>query len=88
MEDVANYVKNKPDDADLDIHFFAVLDKSTVNGKVVICRQGGKYLRDMDDLDFLCVDAEEGAAELYAAQPVKWEHARASSKPEDLEIQS
>jgi hypothetical protein len=45
-EDVATWLKNNPEEAELDIHFFAVLDKTAEEGNVIICRQGGTHLKD------------------------------------------
>ncbi|KAF2691858.1 hypothetical protein K458DRAFT_286104 [Lentithecium fluviatile CBS 122367] len=77
-EDVAGWVRYKPKDVELDIHFFAVLDRSAERGKVVICSQGGDELRDMDVLEFLRLDAEVAAAEVCTAQPGTWEGVIAS----------
>lgn len=85
-EDVATWLKNKPKEAELDIHFFAVLDKTAEEGNVIICRQGGTHLRDMDVLEFLRLDAEFAAAELYTAQPGTWEGVTGSRKKAAREI--
>ena len=72
-EDVATWLKNKPKEADIDIHFFAILDRSAEKGLMVVGRQGGRDLKDMDDLEFIRFDAEFATASLYAAQPGTWE---------------
>jgi hypothetical protein len=64
-EDVATWLKNKPKEAQVDIHFFAVLDKTAEEGNVIICRQGRTHLEDMSVLEFPRLDAESAAAELY-----------------------
>lgn len=38
VEDVANWLRNKPEDVRLETKFFAVLDKKATQGKVVLCR--------------------------------------------------
>jgi hypothetical protein len=52
-EDVATWLWNKPEEVELDIHFFAILDKIAEEGNVIICRQGGSHLEDMSVLEFL-----------------------------------
>lgn len=85
-EDVATWIKNKPKEAKLDIHFFAVLDKTAEEGNVIICRQGGTDLEDMDVLEFLRLDAEFAAAELYTAQCGTFEGVTRTRKKEAREI--
>jgi hypothetical protein len=72
-KDVANWLKNKPKEADVDSHFFAVLDRSAEKGLMVIGRQGGLHLKDMDNLEFMRLDADFATACLFAAQPGTWE---------------
>lgn len=52
---------------------------------MVICRQGGHKLKEMDKLEYLRLDAEFAAAELYAAQPGTWEDLTASRGAAEIE---
>lgn len=61
VEEVATWLNNKPKGVELDIHFFAILDKTAKRGDVVICRQGGAELKNMDTLEILRLDAEFAA---------------------------
>ena len=76
-EDVANWLKNKPKEADVDIHFFAILDKTAEKGLMVVGRQGGLDLKNMDNLEFMRHDAEFATSSLFAAQFGTWEEIRA-----------
>jgi hypothetical protein len=77
-EDVATWLKNKPEEADIDTHFFAILDKSAEKGLMVTGRQGGYDLKDTNNLEFIRLNAEYATASLYAAQPGTWEDTKES----------
>jgi hypothetical protein len=84
-EDVATWLKNKPKEADIDICFFAILDRSAEKGSMVVGRQGGRDLKDMDDLEFMRFDAEFATASLYAAQSGTWEEMKTSTGLAEIE---
>jgi hypothetical protein len=50
-EDVVDWMRKKPTDDDLDGSFFAILDKTASEEKVVIGRLGGNDLEDMENLE-------------------------------------
>ena len=68
VTDVAEWLKNKPDEVDLEGKFFGVLDKEAAGekdesgkekrNKVVLCRIGGREGRD-DSVQCVLVSAEE-----------------------------
>jgi hypothetical protein len=79
VEEVVEWLRNKPKEAAIDGNFFAVLDKTATNGKVVIGRVGGYDLEDMENVEFMRFDAEFAALMLYSVQPGRWEELRQSS---------
>jgi hypothetical protein len=82
---VATWLKNKPKEADIDIYLFAILDKSAEKGSMVVGRQGGRDLKDMDNLEFMRFDAEFATASLYAAQSGTWEEMKTSTGLAEIE---
>jgi hypothetical protein len=56
-----------------------VLDKSVEKGKMVIGKQGGYDLKDMDQLEFMRRDARDATASIFAAKPGRWEDTRDNS---------
>lgn len=85
VEDVAGWLKNKPEEADIDINFFAVLDKSAMKGEVVICRIGGPELKDMEKLHLLRLKAYEAVQQIYVAQFGNWEDEEERSGRAEIE---
>jgi hypothetical protein len=73
VEDAAEWMRNIPAEKDIDHNFFAILDKSAADGKIVICRIGGRNLRDLSSLDWLRFPAEDGALKLRVTEPGDWE---------------
>lgn len=45
VEDVAKWLRAKPDFVDLDSNYFAVLDAKAVDGTVVVCKIGDKQTK-------------------------------------------
>ncbi|KAF2794778.1 hypothetical protein K505DRAFT_336642 [Melanomma pulvis-pyrius CBS 109.77] len=84
-EEVAAWLKNKPKEADVDIHFFAILDKSAEKGSMVMGRQGGLDLKDMDSLEFMRLDAEFATSVLFAMQYGSWEEMKTSTGLTEIE---
>lgn len=84
-EDVAKWLKSKPEEAAIDVHFFAIVDKSAEKGFLVIGRQGGRYLKDMDELEFMRLDTEFATASIYAAQSGTWEEIKTSKGLAEIE---
>ncbi|KAJ4364607.1 hypothetical protein N0V83_009203 [Neocucurbitaria cava] len=84
-EDVAKWLKSKPKEAAIDVHFFAIVDNSAEKGFLVIGRQGGRYLEDMDKLEFMRLDTEFATASIYAAQSGTWEEIKTSKGLADIE---
>lgn len=82
---MAEWLQNKPKEAELDPHFFVILDRTAMKGDIVICRIGGVDLANVADLDFLRVDAEMGAMMLFAAQPGMWEELRDADGRAEIE---
>ncbi|KAF2113500.1 hypothetical protein BDV96DRAFT_661639 [Lophiotrema nucula] len=76
VEDVADWLRNKPDSTDLDLHHFAILDKTAQDGKIVICRIGGPKLKDQSDLDFMRLSALDGTQFLRGISAGMWEEAK------------
>jgi hypothetical protein len=76
VEDAAEWLRNKPETIDLDAHHFAILDRTAQDGKIVICRIGGRKLDDQNDLDYMRFDALEGAQLLRGATANTWEEAK------------
>jgi hypothetical protein len=75
---VATWLKNKPTEAEVDNNFFAIIDKSVEQNLLVIGRQGGLHLKDMDDLEYLRLDIEYATASLFAAEYGTWEEIKAA----------
>lgn len=73
---MAEWLKHKPEDVDLNGHFFAILDKTAKDGDIVVCRIGGKDLQDPDDLDYIRFDVSTGAATMRGGPPAWWEQAK------------
>ena len=67
------WLRKKATDDDVDGNFFAILDKTASEGKVVIGRLGGYDLEDMESVEFMRMEAEMAALVLRAIQPGKWE---------------
>lgn len=84
-EDVAKWLKDRPEDADIDIHFFTILDKSAKEGSIVVGRQGGYNLKDLDNLEFIRLDAEFGVSLLYGGKVGLWEDVQAGRRSKDLD---
>lgn len=76
VEDVVEWLKQKPEDVDLNEHFFAILDKTAEGGEIVVCRIGGKDLKDPDDLDYIRFDVSTGVATMRGGPPAWWEEAK------------
>lgn len=63
-EDVADWLKNKPDSVGLDANHFPIVDKRVEkDGTVVICKSGAKSLKGTK-LDYLRFSAAEAALHL------------------------
>lgn len=76
VEDVAEWLKKKPDSVDLDPHHFAVLDRrAEKDGTVVICRIGDERLNG-DQLDYLRFGANEASLHLGGMEYGTWEEFR------------
>jgi hypothetical protein len=84
-EDVVEWLRQKPKDDDVDGNFFAILDKTASEGKVVIGRLGGYDLEDMESLEFMRMEAEMAALILRAIQPGRWEEVRDSTGTAEVE---
>ena len=82
---MATWLKNKPNEVDIDICFFAILDRSADKGSMVVGRQGGRELKDMDDLELMRFDAEFATASLYAAQSGTWDEMKTSTGSANIE---
>ncbi|KAF2727727.1 hypothetical protein EJ04DRAFT_570117 [Polyplosphaeria fusca] len=85
IDDVAEWMRNVPEDRDVDHHFFAVLDKSAKEGKVVICRIGGRDLKDVGDVDWMRFDAQDAALKLRTAEPGEWEREKERKGDDKIE---
>lgn len=81
---MAAWLKNKPREAGINIHFLAILDRSAEKGFMVTGRQGAYDLK-VDNLEFQRRDAEFATASLYAAQPGTWEDMRRSKGSAEIE---
>ena len=71
VEDVAEWMRNIPQEVDLDRRYFVILDKTVENGDVVVCRLDGKFGDDPGDLDYMRFDAATAVSCLRGA-PVSW----------------
>jgi hypothetical protein len=69
----------------VDEHFFAIIDKSVGKDLLVIGRQGGLNLEDMNHLEFLRLDVEYAAASLFAAEYGTWEEVKTSKGVAEIE---
>jgi hypothetical protein len=86
-KELAEWLKSKPEDAaDINVHFFAILDKSVEKGKMVIGRQGGYDLKDMDNLEFIRLDTFDATATIFTAQAGKWEDTKATKGLAEIEL--
>lgn len=78
-EEVAGWLRAKPDDVDIDMHFFAILDRTAKDGFVVMGRQGGYRLEDLNNLEFIRTDPYDAGLTLYGQNIGLWEDTRAGS---------
>ena len=81
MDELANWLINKPDNVDLDPKHFAVLDQRA-KGKeksVVVCRIGGELL-DNEAIDCMRFDASFAVTFLSGHDPGDWEHFSGNGK--------
>jgi hypothetical protein len=84
-EDVVEWLRKKPKEDDVDRNFFAILDKTANDEKVVIGRLGGYDLEDMKNLEFMRLEAEMAALILRAIQPGRWEEMRDAEGTAEVE---
>jgi hypothetical protein len=82
---VVDWLRKKPKDDDVDGNFFAILDKTASEEKVVIGRLGGYDLEDMENLELMRLEAYMAALVLRAIQPGKWEEMRDSTDTTEAE---
>lgn len=68
VEDVAKWLRDKPKEAERNIHFLCCLRQYCGEEECNFCRQGGVELTDFNTLEFIRLDAESAVAELYTAQ--------------------
>lgn len=65
--------------------FLGIVDKSAERGNLVVGRQGGYDLKDMDNLEFMRLDAEFATASIFAAKSGTWEEMRTSTGLAEIE---
>jgi hypothetical protein len=82
---VVDWMRTKLTDDDLDGNSFAILDKTASEEKVVIGRLGGNDLEDMENLEFMRLEAEMAALVLRAIQPGRWEEVRDATGTAEVE---
>ena len=84
VEDVANWLKNKADNIDLDDHHFAILDRGAKGEEtVVVCRIGDKNLKG-DNLDWIRFPASRASLHLAGMEFGEWEDFRGDGRPADI----
>ena len=72
VENCVNWLQQKPDTVDLDVHHFAVLDRqAAVDGIVVTCKIGDRHLEGIE-LKFLRKPAVEASAWLVGLEFGDW----------------
>lgn len=80
VEDVAEWMKQKPSTVDLDDHHFALLGKQAgEDHSVVICRIGDGELKG-DSVHFKRYPVEDAAVFLVGMEPYQWEGNSKSSE--------
>jgi hypothetical protein len=73
VEDVAEWLKQKPETVDLDAHHFVILDRrAEKDGAVVVCRIGDAHLEG-DKLDYIRFPAEMASLHLGGMEFGTWE---------------
>lgn len=80
LEEVARWLRNKPEDTDLDSHHFGVVDKrSAVEGTVLLCKIGDK---DLNGNDVTCrtEHARDAGNFLLGLEYGEWEQSLPSAK--------
>jgi hypothetical protein len=83
--ELAKWLQNKPKEADVDIHHFAILDKTAERGKMVVARQGGPRLEDLEDLEFLRFGTRDATSMVFSIQPLRWEEWKGPSGLVEIE---
>lgn len=84
VADVAQWLKQKPDDVSLEPKFFAVLDKKATEGKVVLCRLGDREGKG-DEVNCVLEEAKYSSVRLAGMEYGTWEelvHDKGEYKPE------
>ena len=75
-----DWLRNKPDGADLDEHHFAVLDRrAAIDCSVVTCKIGDKHLKG-DALDCYRWPARFASAWLVGLEAGQWEELKENAK--------
>lgn len=84
VEDVAKWMRKKPESVNFDDHHFVLLDKrAEKDGTVIVCRIGGMLLDEPEDLDYMRKSAFEASAMLQGMNYAHWEEReREPGKPE------
>ena len=72
VEDVAEWLREKPDSVDLDSNHFAVLDARAVDKSIVLCKIGDRKLRG-DSLSLTRHLARSSSNFLMGMDPGNWE---------------
>lgn len=79
-EDVAEWLKDKPNDVDLDEHHFAILDRGAEEDEtVVVCRIGDAHFKG-DKLDWIRFPAKTSGGMDYG----NWEDFRGEGPPSKI----
>ncbi|KAF1988476.1 hypothetical protein K402DRAFT_391707 [Aulographum hederae CBS 113979] len=73
VEDVAEWIMKKPDDVDVDSHFFAIVDRrAEKDTTLVVCRIGDKYLKG-EELSAMRFSAHDASLHLGGMEFGLWE---------------
>ena len=84
IEEIAQWLTQKPETADLDGHHFAVLDRISGEDKsIIVCKIGDKDLKG-DQLDYRRYPAKRASTMLQGLEYGEWEELH--RKPTDTKI--
>lgn len=84
LESLAEWLRNKPEDVNLETKFFAVLDKKAKDGKVVLVRIAGNQGQKTKPSCIL-VNADESSLRLTGMESGTWDelaHAKGEYAPD------
>lgn len=79
VQNVADWLRNKPETVDLDPRHLAILDRKAKDRTIVVCKIGDKALEG-DRLDYLRRDASDAACFLLGIDYADWEFRSADGK--------